>query len=152
MVDYVGKWTVRAELPAKQLLGWIGLPISKYHLWRQHYGRPHAHNAHIPRDGWLEAPVSTSRRISLQISMSLCTPVPLSVGGCGRGYRPDPPLPENCTVVRRHFGPPRHGPRVAVFDRRQQRVAAGLPIAQRGRLEASVICGAMFGEVSHALG
>jgi hypothetical protein len=81
VVDYVGKWTVRAELSAKQLLGWIGLPISKYHLWRQHYGRPHAHNAHIPRDGWLEAPVSTSRRISLQISMSLCTPVPLSVGG-----------------------------------------------------------------------
>ena len=55
MVDYVGKWTVRAELSAKQLLGWIGLPTSKYHLWRQHYGRPHAHNAHIPRDGWLEA-------------------------------------------------------------------------------------------------
>jgi hypothetical protein len=22
--------------------------------------------------------------------------------------------------VRRHFGPPRHGPRAAVFDRRQQ--------------------------------
>ena len=74
----------------------------------------------------LKAPVSTSRRISLQISMSLCTPVPLSVGGCGRGYRPDPPLPENCTVVRRHFGPPRHGPRAAVFDRRQQVWAAGL--------------------------
>ena len=55
MIDYVGKWTVRAELPAKQLLGWIGLPTSKYHLWRQHYGRPHAHNAHIPRDGWIEA-------------------------------------------------------------------------------------------------
>ena len=55
VIDYVGKWTGRAELPAKQLLGWIGLPTSKYHLWRQHYGRPHAHNAHIPRDGWLEA-------------------------------------------------------------------------------------------------
>ncbi len=55
MIDYVGKWTVRAELPAKQLLGWISLPTSKYHLWRQHYGRPHAHNCHIPRDGWLEA-------------------------------------------------------------------------------------------------
>jgi len=55
VIDYVGKWTVRAELPAKQLLGWIGLPTSKYSLWRQHYGRPHAHNARIPRDGWLEA-------------------------------------------------------------------------------------------------
>jgi transposase len=49
VIDYVGKWTVRAELPAKRLLGWIGLPTSKYHLWRQHYGRPHAHNARIPR-------------------------------------------------------------------------------------------------------
>lgn len=55
MIDYVSKWTVRADLPAKQLLGWIGLPTSKYHLWRQHYGRPHAHNSHIPRDGWLDA-------------------------------------------------------------------------------------------------
>ena len=67
----------------------------------------------------LKTPVSTSRRISLQISMSLCTPVPLSERGCDRGYRPDRPLLENCTVVRRHFGPPRHGPRAAVFDRRQ---------------------------------
>ena len=55
MVDYVGKWTQRAELPAKRLLAWIGLSTSKYHLWREHYGRPHAHNSHIPRDGWLEA-------------------------------------------------------------------------------------------------
>ena len=46
--------------------------------------------------------------------------MPLSEGGCDRGYRPDPPLPKNCTVVRRHFGPPRHGPHAAVFDRRQQ--------------------------------
>lgn len=63
----------------------------------------------------LTAPVSTSRRISLQISMSLRTPVSL----CRRGYRPDQTLPENGTVVHRHFGPPRHGPRTAVFDRRQ---------------------------------
>ena len=67
----------------------------------------------------LKAPVSTSRRTSLQISMSQCTPVPLSERGCDRGCRPDPPRPKNCTVVRRHFGPPRHGPRAAVFDRRQ---------------------------------
>jgi len=31
----VGKWTVRAELPAKQRLGWIGLPTSKYHHGRR---------------------------------------------------------------------------------------------------------------------
>ena len=56
MVDYIDKWTVRAEIAAKQLLAWMGLlPTSKFHLWRKHYGRPHAHNCHIPRDGWLEA-------------------------------------------------------------------------------------------------
>jgi putative transposase len=55
VVDYVSKWTARAEVPAKQILFWMGLPTSKYHLWRHHYGKPHAHNSHIPRDGWLEA-------------------------------------------------------------------------------------------------
>ena len=55
MIDYISKWTARAEMPAKQLLAWMGLPTSKYHLWKHHYGRPHAHNSHIPRDGWLEA-------------------------------------------------------------------------------------------------
>jgi len=55
VVDYIDKWTVRAEIAAKQLLAWMGLPTSKFHLWRKHYGRPHAHNCHIPRDGWLEA-------------------------------------------------------------------------------------------------
>jgi len=68
----------------------------------------------------LKAPVSTSRRISLQISMSLRTPVPLSERGCDRGCRPDRLLAKNCTGVRCHCGPPRHGPRAAVFDRRQQ--------------------------------
>jgi len=55
VIDYVSKWTAHAEVPAKQILRWMGLPTSKYHLWRHHYGKPHAHNSHIPRDGWLEA-------------------------------------------------------------------------------------------------
>lgn len=55
MVDYVQHWTERAELPAKRLLAWLGLQTSKFHDWRKHYGRPHAHNGHIPRDGWLAA-------------------------------------------------------------------------------------------------
>ena len=36
-----------------------------------------------------------------------------------RDARPHHGLAKSCTVVRRHFGPPRHGPRAAVFDRRQ---------------------------------
>ena len=55
VVDYIGKWTARAESPVKRILAWMSLPTSKYHLWKQHYGRPHAHNSHIPRDGWLVA-------------------------------------------------------------------------------------------------
>lgn len=55
MVDYVRHWTKRSELPAKKLLTWLQLATSKYHAWQKHYGTPHAHNGHIPRDGWLQA-------------------------------------------------------------------------------------------------
>jgi len=55
VVDYVWHWTQRAELPAKQLLAWLELGASKFHDWRKHYGKPHAHNGHVPRDGWLAA-------------------------------------------------------------------------------------------------
>ena len=34
VVDYVGKWSGRAELPAKQLVRWIGVGMSKFHEWR----------------------------------------------------------------------------------------------------------------------
>jgi transposase InsO family protein len=33
----------------------MDLGTSKFHQWKQHYGTPHAHNGHVPRDGWLEA-------------------------------------------------------------------------------------------------
>ena len=54
IVDYVRHWTDRAELPARMLLGWLGLSTSKYHQWRERYGRPNEHNGDAPRDGWLE--------------------------------------------------------------------------------------------------
>ena len=53
MVDYLNHWTLRAELPAKQLLAWLGLSASKFHQWRKRDGRPNEHNGHMPRDGWL---------------------------------------------------------------------------------------------------
>ena len=40
-------------MPAKQLLGWLGLPSSKFHQWQKRYGRPNEHNGRLPRDGWL---------------------------------------------------------------------------------------------------
>jgi len=54
IVDYVRRWSDRAELPAKRLLGWLELSTSKFHQWKQRYGTPQAHNGHVPRDGWLE--------------------------------------------------------------------------------------------------
>lgn len=53
-MDYLQYWTDRSELPAKQLLGWLGLSSSKFHQWRQRYGKANEHNGHVPRDWWLE--------------------------------------------------------------------------------------------------
>jgi transposase InsO family protein len=34
---------------------WIGIATSKWHSWKQRYGKANEHNAWIPRDHWLEA-------------------------------------------------------------------------------------------------
>jgi putative transposase len=55
IVDYVGKWKERAELPAKQLVRWLGIGSSKFYDWKQRYGKVNEHNAQVPRDHWLQA-------------------------------------------------------------------------------------------------
>ncbi len=55
IVDYVAKWKTRTELPAKRLVQWIGISSSKFHDWKQRYGKINEHNALVPRDHWLEA-------------------------------------------------------------------------------------------------
>ena len=47
-------WTDRTELPASQLLRWLGLGNSKFHDWKDRYGKANEHNATVPRDCWLE--------------------------------------------------------------------------------------------------
>ncbi|HUE15243.1 MAG TPA: hypothetical protein VMR25_13820, partial [Planctomycetaceae bacterium] len=54
IVDYVHRWTERAELPTRRLLGWLGLGTSKFHTWKDRYGQVNEHNGKIPRDFWLE--------------------------------------------------------------------------------------------------
>jgi hypothetical protein len=44
IVDYIKLWTKRAELPAKRLLGWLGLGTSKFHDWKGRYGQANEHN------------------------------------------------------------------------------------------------------------
>ena len=54
IVDYIKHWTARTELPAKTLLGWLGLGTSKFHQWKDRYGKANEHNGQVPRDWWLE--------------------------------------------------------------------------------------------------
>ena len=54
VVDYVGYWSRRASLPATRLVSWVGIGRNKYSEWRHRYGRANEHNAHVPRDFWME--------------------------------------------------------------------------------------------------
>jgi transposase InsO family protein len=53
-VDYVNYWTKRAEVPVRQIVGWLGVGGSKFYDWKKRYGKVNEHNALVPRDWWLE--------------------------------------------------------------------------------------------------
>ena len=55
IVDYVRRWSDRTELPAKRLVQWMGLGMSKYHDWKLRFGQVNEHHGLVPRDHWLEA-------------------------------------------------------------------------------------------------
>jgi hypothetical protein len=54
IVDYMGYWTGRTEIPARRFLAWLELGASKFHDWKTRYGKVNEHNAQVPRDHWLE--------------------------------------------------------------------------------------------------
>lgn len=54
IVDYVNYWTRRAEIPAKRIVGWLGVGGSKFYDWKRRYGKVNEHNGLVPRDWWLE--------------------------------------------------------------------------------------------------
>jgi transposase InsO family protein len=54
ILDFIQRWAPRTELPALQLVAWIGLGRSKYYDWKERYGKANEHNALVPRDHWLE--------------------------------------------------------------------------------------------------
>jgi putative transposase len=53
IMDFIAHWSERTEIRALQL-GWMGLSLSKFHSWRNRYGKANEHNALVPRDHWLE--------------------------------------------------------------------------------------------------
>jgi len=54
VVDYVRRWQQRTEVPARRLVAWLGIGPSKFHDWKDRYGKRNEHNAWVPRDWWLE--------------------------------------------------------------------------------------------------
>lgn len=54
MVDYVRRWNEHTEIPARQLVHWLGIGSSKFHDWKDRYGKRNEHNGWVPRDWWLE--------------------------------------------------------------------------------------------------
>lgn len=53
VVDFVRDWAAKAELPAKRLLGGVGLAAAKYHAWTDRYGKAPEPAGTVPRDHWL---------------------------------------------------------------------------------------------------
>jgi putative transposase len=52
-VDFVRSWADKAEIPVCRFLPWIGIGTSKFHDWKQRFGKVNEHNAWVPRDHWL---------------------------------------------------------------------------------------------------
>jgi putative transposase len=54
VVDYVRRWHERTEIPARKFVAWLGIAQSKFHDWKDRYGKRNEHNGWVPRDWWLE--------------------------------------------------------------------------------------------------
>jgi putative transposase len=52
-VDFVNRWSSKTGIAVACFLLWLGVVSSKWHSWRQRYGKANEHNAQIPRDHWL---------------------------------------------------------------------------------------------------
>jgi putative transposase len=53
IVDFVRAWSDKTDIPASRFLPWIGIGTSKFHDWKQRFGKVNEHNAWVPRDHWL---------------------------------------------------------------------------------------------------
>jgi len=53
-VDFVKGWSDKTGITVACFLLWLGIATSKWHSWKNRYGKANEHNAWIPRDHWLE--------------------------------------------------------------------------------------------------
>src|SRR5262249_46789924 len=56
------RWSDKTGITVACFLLWIGIATSKWHSWKDRYGKANEHNAWIPRDHWL---TDTERRAIL---------------------------------------------------------------------------------------
>ncbi|MGE0610330.1 MAG: hypothetical protein AB7O62_24795, partial [Pirellulales bacterium] len=45
VVDFVREWSGKTEIPASRLVRWVGTGASKFHDWKQRFGKVNEHNA-----------------------------------------------------------------------------------------------------------
>jgi len=53
LVDFVRDWGDKTDLPTCRFLPWLGISASKFHDWKNRFGKANEHNALVPRDHWL---------------------------------------------------------------------------------------------------
>jgi transposase InsO family protein len=53
LVDFVRGWSDKTEIPVYRFFPWLGIGASKFHDWKQRFGKVNEHNAWVPRDHWL---------------------------------------------------------------------------------------------------
>ena len=53
LVDFVRGWSDKTEIPVCRFLPWLDIGASKFHDWKQRFGKVNEHNAWVPRDHWL---------------------------------------------------------------------------------------------------
>jgi putative transposase len=54
IVDYVASWSVKTDQPVERFIEWLGITTSKFHSWKERYGKANEHNGKVPRDFWME--------------------------------------------------------------------------------------------------
>jgi hypothetical protein len=54
VVDFIRCWSLRTEMPSRQLISWLGISASKFYDWKRRYSIINEHNSWIPRDYWLQ--------------------------------------------------------------------------------------------------
>ena len=54
VMDFVRRWSEKAEIGVGRFILWLGVTASKFYDWRERYGCVNEHNGWVPRDFWLE--------------------------------------------------------------------------------------------------